>query len=680
MYIGVQIEAPDGLGSLAAGVRYYYAGRNEMHGILLIWFHPTDSTRWRAATIHIDEKFFEKELIESPPGLRKCKQQFNLPPAICDLEGLSLKAHGNRLDGKGGTGKDLVEERLSAIMFLLEKEDQILKADQPIKEIAKISKITGSKIHPWDLQYWFFAYILHGRSRFSLSPATHRNGTWSRADEAHVNTKFGRPAGKGRRNGWPSLPLRERIIKSYLDRCGTGVSMAEIHRKALTGEFGCLVLPDGRDGREVIHPRNEPFPSYGQFRYWVTQEFDLSAVQTTRNGKARARRSAIVDGGNTTGRLANFLEAVEVDAYRCNARPLSYRNETMPELVVARAICVTTGARVGIGFSLGGETKEAYRAMLWSMAVDKKQVAEAYGIPDEHLDWPMIGMCRSLLSDRGPAGQEALIEGLEKRFPIKSITPSYTPEAKPNVESSNPRSFDPEGAPTFVQSDLHVGGMMKQEVLRAAAENRSVSIVERLSPEMVADFHRLALTATPQAFWRYLDERLRSNALNMTLEDATRTFLRATVVKLDKVGVVFNGLQFNSKDFRDSGLHEKLVRRGITELKAYSLSLVGRVLWVQADGRLHQLEPMRRIRFDLEELNVPISELEDLAKKKKILQARTAESCQAAGVELESVVKALTGQFLNDGTRKSAKPGRGKKGQASQESAILKATSMKRAA
>lgn len=680
MHIGVQLETPDGLGSLAAGLRYHYAGRSEMHGILLVWFHPTETTRWRAAAIHIDEKLLEKELTESPPGIRKCNKQFNLPPSICDLEGLSLEPDTSLSDRKGGTGKDYVQARLTAITFLLEKEEQILTADRPLKEIARLSKLACSKTHQWDLQYWFFAYILHGRSRWALRPATHQNGTWSRADSAHLNTKFGRPAGEGRRKGWSSLPLRSRIIKSYLDKCGTGIGMAEIYRKALSGEFGCLVRPDGCDGREVFHPKNEPFPSYGQFRYCVEQEFGLSAVQTTRNGKVRARRGALVDGGNTTGRLANFLEAVEVDAYRCNARPLSYRHETMPELVVARAICVTTGARVGIGFSLGGETKEAYRAMLWSMAVDKKQVAEAYGIPANHLDWPMIGMCRSLLSDRGPAGQEALIEDLEKSFPIKSITPSYTPEAKPNVESSNPRSIDPEGAPTFVQSELHVAGLMKQEVLRAASENRSVSIVERLSPEAIDDFHRFAIPATPQALWRYLDERLRSNALNMTWEDATRTFLRASTVTVDKVGIVFNGLHFNSPHFRDSGLHEKLVRLGIKQLKAYSLSLVGRVLWVQADDRLHELGAMRRIRFDLEELDVPVSELEELARKKKVLRARTAESCQAAGVELESVVKVLTGEALNSGPRKSAKPGRGKKGQARQESAVLKATSMRKAA
>ena len=69
MHIGVQLEAPDGLGSLAANIRYYYAGRNEKNGVLLIWFHPTESTRWRAATMHIDEILFEKELIESPLGL-----------------------------------------------------------------------------------------------------------------------------------------------------------------------------------------------------------------------------------------------------------------------------------------------------------------------------------------------------------------------------------------------------------------------------------------------------------------------------------------------------------------------------------------------------------------------------------------------------------------------------------
>lgn len=677
VHIGVQLEAPDGLGSLAAGVRYHYAGRSGTNGVLLTWFYPTKSTRWRAATIHVDEKLFEKELTEYPAGLRQCKQQLYLPPAISDLDGVNQEARGCSWDVKSG---DHVEDRLSAITCLLEQEDQILSSDRPLKEIAKLGKLAGSKKHPWDLQYWFFAYVLHGRSRWALRPATHLNGTWSRADSERVNTKFGRHAGEGRRRGWSSLPMRNRIIKSYLDTCGVGVGMAEIHRKSLLGEFGCVVLPEGRDGRQVFHPRNEPFPTYGQFRYRVIQEFGLGAIQTTRNGRARVRRASVVDGGNTTGCVANFLESVEVDAYRCDARPLSYRHETMPALVVARAICVATGARVGIGFSLGGETTEAYRAMLWSMAVDKKIVAEIYGIPVKHMDWPMVGMCRSMLSDRGPAGQPALIEDLGKRFPIKSITPSYTPKAKPNIESSNPRSIDPEGAPSFVQSDLHVGGMMKAEILRAASENRSVSITERLSPEMLEDFYRLVMPATPQALWRYLNDRLRSNALSMTLEDATRTFLRPSTGTVDRAGVVFNGLHFSSTHFRESGIHEKLVRRGVKIVKAYSLSMVGRVLWVEADGSFLQLEAMRRIRFDLEELNVPVSELEELARKKNVLRGRTSESCQAAGVELEALVRAVTGEPLGGGTRKSAKPGRGKKGQARQEAAVLKATGTRRAA
>lgn len=678
MHIGVQLDAPDGLGSLTEGTRYYYAGRNAQSGVLLVWFYPTKTSRWRVATIHIDKQLFEKELTASPPGLKKCTQQFNLPPAIRDLEGINFEQLIRASHCEGKAHRDKVEFRLNAIQHLLEQEDQILLSDKPLREIAKLSKKAGSKTNLWDLQYWFFAFVLHARNHWSLKPATYQNGTWSREDPRHADRKLGRPAGEGRRKGWSSLPMRDRITKSYLNFCGTGISMKAIYRRALSEEFGCVVLPSGRDGRQTVHPKNEPFPSYGQYRYVVVQAFGLSEVQTTSYGRERVRRSAVVDKGNTTGRLSNFLESVEVDAYRCEARPASYRDETMPELVVARAICVTTGARVGIGFSLGGETKEAYRAMLWSMAVDKKLVAAAYGIPAEHLDWPMTGMCRAMLSDRGPAGQEALISTLEQRIVIKSITPSYTPESKPNVESSNPRSIDPEGVPSFVQSDLHVGGMMKREILRAASENRSVPIVDRLSPEMLTDFHRLALPATPQALWRYLIERLRSNALHLTEDEAARAFLRPCLAAVDKVGVVFNGIHFNSTTFKDSGLHEKFVRRGIEHVKAYTLSLVGRLLWVEADGRLYQLEALRRIRFDFEELNVPLTELEDLARKRKVLESRTKESCESAGVELASIVKMLTGEALSGGTRLMGKSGRGRKGQARQESAILKASNTRK--
>jgi len=351
----------------------------------------------------------------------------------------------------------------------------------------------------------------------------------------------------------------------------------------------------------------------------------------------------------------------------------------MPDLVVARAICATSGARVGIGFSLGGETQEAYRSMLWSMAVPKALVAEAYGIPLKHLDWPIQGMCRSHLSDRGPGGQASLLVNIQGSMPFKSITPSYSPKSKPNVESSNPRSFDPEGAPSYVQSELQVGSLMRQEVLRAAAENRSVSVLERLTPQMLRDFHRLGMTATAQSLWIYLQDRMRTCAVMMDSDTAVRSFLKRQTVNVDRVGIEFNGLHYNSNILKESGLHEQLVRQGIKSLTGYTLSLVARLIWVEVEGKLFQLESLRRIRHDDDELFVGVSQLEELARLKRLVHSTTRESSIAARAEFISTASLLNGHAPDSGIRKVGRPGRGK-GAALLEAQVIKANERKKAA
>lgn len=666
MYIGTQIEAPEGLGSLVQSQRYYYTSRSLSNGVLLVSFHSGPTTRWRVRTIHLDVELFELEMTSSPPGLRVCPVQARLPQALEELEGMIIATDDDPKVMKG------IEFRYQAIEFLLEAEEQILASAKPLKKIAALGKAQGSKVHPHDLQYWFFTFILHGRDKGALRPATHLNGTWSRQESPSVSKKLGRPSAQGRRKGWSAIPMHERIMKSYLRLSGSGVSMATIYRRAIVEEFGCVIHRTTEGGRQITHPANAPFPSYGQFEYCVSSRLGRPKIHLAKYGAARLKRAQIVDQGNTSGRLANLLENVETDGYQCSDRPLSYRHETMPALLVIRAVCGTSNARVGIGFSIGGENKEAYRAMLWSMAVPKALVAYVYGIPEEDLDWPMVGVPRSLLSDRGPAGFEDLIEERAADIAIKTITPSYAPKSKPAVEASNPKSTNIEGAPGYDQSDLHVAAMMKREVLRAASENRSVNVSDRLSPTMIRDFYVQGIPSTPQGVWQYLNARLRTNAVRMSEEAAARAFLRRVKLKLDKGGVVFCGLHYNSPSFRENGLHERLVRRGVSDLTGYVLSMVGCLIWVEAEGRMHRLEVQKRMRYLDEELNVPLSGLEALAHQKKILSARTDESGEAAAVELYALTKKVTGLDFNSGTRKHGNPGRGKKGQAREEAAVIK--------
>lgn len=670
MNFGQQLEVPDGLGSLVAGTRYYYCGRSADHGILLIWFYRTKDKQWRVSYVRMSARLVEKELTRSPPGIKPCKWQNSLPPALVDLEGINCEELSELVFKRKKSHLDDVQHRLESIYPLLDHEQEILQAQNPLKEIARIQKSLGLRSHVHRLQYWFFCYLLHGRNQWSLKPNTHRNGTWSRRDEVHGGKKFGRPHAGGKRRGWSSTYFREQVIESYLSRCGLGKTMQAIYSLACAEDFGCITIFDDQDRPQMIHPTNRPFPSYGQFRQIVINSLGLKQVQVTVYGQARMRKDAVVDEGNYSAQYANALESLEVDAYRCDDRPIgSASSDTLPALIVARAICGVTGKRLGIGFSIGGERQEAYKAMLVSMTMPAEMLARVYGLPKEAIRGHEPVMARSVLSDRGPAGQQSLLDGLEVKFPVKSITVSYSGQSKPTIESSNPRTPELEGAPSFVQSSHTVASMMKREVLRTLAENHQSNIIERLTPSTLHEFHTLSYPATPHFYWKYLSDRLRTCAQSMDWRDAIRAFATPTRFKVDKAGLGWKGVTFSSTKFRE-GLHEKLMRRGVEDIAGYTLSLVVRCVWVEIDGNLHELEPNLRIQFNQEELLLPLSSLMDIEQVKAEVDSATREAAQASLAHLHKTVKEQTGLEFSAGQRRGGAPK--KTGVASAEAKALR--------
>ncbi len=514
---------------------------------------------------------------------------------------------------------------LKIALPLLNKED-ILNAEDPLKELAAYAYADSEDHtkHPHRLQTWFFAYILHGNELWALKQPTGACGKWSRQDDDHADTKFGRPSlDLGAEHGWPSAPMRLQIEKSYLARCGLGVSMMSIHRDALREDFGCIVEKVG--GKYVIyHPENKPFPSYGQFRAVVISIFKLETVQTTVYGAPRMRSHAVVEEGNYTQQFANILESMEVDAYFVKERPRAmHSNKAMPALGVARGICVNTGAVVGVGFSLGSETADAYRSMLFCAAVPKSYIARLYGIPEKDLHWIMEGLPAAFKSDRGPAGSQHLVADLESRFPMKSITPSYSGQSKASIEASHPRDINLEGPPSYVISDLELPEMVKREIYRAASDNHTSDISSRLSDEMIYIFRQQGRVATPHNYWEVLTQRFRTSAHSMTIPQAVRAFWTPAEFKFDGYGVRYRHRYYTSDEFRNTGVHKQISELTDFKLKGYTLNMVVRYIHVEVKGKLFELEADRRTRIDKEEFFVPLSQLEATADELAILLFQT---------------------------------------------------------
>ena len=671
MHRGTQLTAPNGWGDLENNERYYFSGKHE-NQVLIVSFY-IHKGNWRVSQRHLANEAFEEALTGSPKKIIKIHEQYVLPPWLHQLEDVDFDSSEEiRYKKKKQKYIDQVKSRKTAIEPLLERQSEILTSDDPLSLITKIGRERAPKQHPYRLQLWFFAFILHGNNEWALKASQHAIGKWNRADKKYGLKKFGRTyKEKGTEYGWSSLHFAQKVEKTYLSYCGQYKTMTSIYNRAMLDNFGCEVQKHDSGRRSIYQPNNQPYPSYSQYRQIVVHSFGLDAVQTAVYGQVRMRNRATVNEGSYVAQFKNVLESIEVDAYRCDDRPHAvFSDEAMPALIVARAICVKTGAVVGVGFSLGGENREAYRSMLLCMALPKPLVAKLYGIPEKMLDWPMFGLSPSMLSDRGPAGFESLFDHLEVKIPVKSGAPSYQPRSKPFVEGSNPKSVLQQGAPSFILSDLDLQSMMRRELMRAVKQNRSKDISSHMSEQEIVEFNRLGLTATPQAYWAYLSDRLRTSGYNMSPNQAIKAFCKPVKLEVDSTGVLLHKRHYSSEAFRSEGLHAQAVRVKAKELKGYCIPLATRYVWMEFAGKLIELEALKSGSSNGEDYFIPLSVLEDLGKALSELQSRTRKSGRAANIEVENEFEELTRKAWGAGTSRSGTPKRGR-GTVTHETAVL---------
>lgn len=599
---------------------------------------------------HFEQGIQTGEIVASMP-------QSTMPPWLARYEGIDLGWSDENRRNARVRHEDRVDARLKHIQPLLDNEKEILSCDDPEKAINKFALECTPVQNAGRLRLWFLTYLLFGRNRFVLHYSIAAIGRWERSGSETV--KRGAPSiYKGKNHGYNvDDDMHKKIVEGFDRFARTGIAKRAIYQKSLQYIFKCRVAIDANRRRKYFHPSGAPFPSQYQFFYRITKEYGARTIAEVKIGRGRARVELVPSKGTFTESVCNLMERVEADGYFFEELPRGLiEGSPLPPLCQVRLRDVASGAIVGIGFSLGAERAAAYRMAAFCAAICKVKYCTLHGIDISSEEWPTIGLPIKYITDRG-VGATATAFARDAAFKpvIRELTPSYSGQSKAVIESSHLKTTSNLDAPSYIQSKLTPGQLIRREILRTVRDNDSMLVQSRLTSDLV----NLVRNPTPIGIWEALDKLGRNDAQRISFEDAVRTFLSKVPVRVKADGVFLLGRRYDSEHLRATMILDKVARSQGLDMQAYYLDGCARYIWIQVEGQLVELELQLALRVQDQTKNVSLEELQQWEMHERRQRSIHDEHVNASMTEMRMRFEDETGKKWDSGTKKSGRARRG---------------------
>lgn len=645
--VGTQFICTKASRSLRINQKYYFAGARPNQTILLVWFHKSSNT-WKPYTLELMSSDMQ-DLIQCG-SLSIVREQCSMPQWLEKANGLNFEELEDlRVGRTRQTYREYVNHRVQFIAEAAENYKTILASANPNSELSYYRRKSANNVNRGRYRLWFWTFVLHGFNCWSLAPAFMECGTWLRTTEKHKERKFGRPSKSPTCFTSPGHLCHELSIKGFLKFHGQYKTIHEIYEKTLTKVFKVIKVKDDLTGFYYTHPKNLPFPSIAQFRKCVIKELGIDGYHRKLYGSKHLRRNAKYNQGSFLSAHLNILDELIADAFTVEQIPVRFDERGPADLLYCvRGRCATTGAIVGIGFSQGTENADAYRSMLFCCTAPRELIARLYGLSIDVVEqWITRGLSPSYQTDRGP-GAAIRIEDSAGRSHLarKTIVPSGDGQGNAISEASHPRERLIQGYEQRPLSSLNVIEMMKKEIIRCISDNDSRDVTDRLSDQAVQDFFRNRRAATPNNYWKYLESMFCTNALDLDVSHAIRTFLKEIVFVLDRNGLRLNERIYGSDAFANTHFF-KHAPRGLT-LKGYVVPCAIRVAWVEVNGKLIEVERKSTLRSQSDANNLSLEDSVQLANQRKTLKSAARHQASAAQSYHRSVFEKETGREWED--------------------------------
>ena len=576
------------------------------------------------------------------------------PPWLVPLEGVAIEHLENRRSSTKESYEQKVNKRFAAISSLVARRDEVLADDDPDALINAEAKSMRPCQNAARLRLWFYTYVVFGQTKWALLPPLHRIGAWNREGSGRTK-KLGRPSRKGRRHGYRcDVVMQQMILKGFLSHKSPHKTQNKIYSEILTREFGCVSTKKNVQPIEYGHPQGKPFPSFPQFKYWISKMISPKELVIALQGKHGARAKS-GSKGSFADSLINVNQRIEFDGYYISEKLSGLiEGSAVDSFCVVRAVCALSGMILGIGFSEGKENMAAYRMAIYSMACDKVKFCAQYGLGISAEEWPSAGLSGGMVLDRGPA---AGYEVQPEIHWLKSVelTPVYSGQSKATVESSHPRDKKTLGQPTHFHSKLDFVQMAKREILGVLKANHTSDAGLRMDEEMIL----AGIKPTPHDIYTYWSMRGRDSSIGIPLDTAVRQFLDVRPAAIRKDGVYFYGRKYRSRALEETGVFDLVARQGVINTSAYVLIMCVRHIWIEVKGVLFELDFVRTARTSLGTIDISLRDLQEIDQIRRDRAADLRDERPAHDQHFDDRFKQNTGEDWDAGKRKIGPPSKG---------------------
>lgn len=604
------------------------------------------------AIVVLEREDFEKRLqereIELVQELPEELQDLASSKSVSELDASACQKLKTTHSERASRFTDLVEP------LKLQFKELVFESD-PIAAIKEFANGCTPQQNGQRLVAKFFIYALAGFDADAVAYRTEQIGQWDR--QKHKR-KFGRPAkGAGANHVHPVTPeLKEDALRGWETFQMLGRSITTVYRMTALKIWRCHKEVDDKERSFLAQKDGKPFATYDQFYEILTDTFGVERIMQAKNGQAYFREMHATPVGKYSEAIGNFGEKTEADGQWIVELATELDGETpAPPLIAVRIDCVGSSYSTGLGFSLNGESADAYRMARLCESMDKVEFCSYFGLIITEDDWPTKGLSAEHGFDQGAGSTAAADSRTESGVPVaKSMATAHMGQDKATVEAGHRRSIPMRERPTHIQTNLSVIDLCRRELLRVIAMNKSRDASGRCGADLVAHLNAV----TPDAIRKELFRRCRVDLRPMTPAKSIESFM--TPIELKRTS---HGLQLGCHVYDVEPLKESSVWRSVSlgensTVPGFALAVTTRFVHAKVEGKLYKLEAMLPMSEGTDQLYVPLSELQKLGKKLDEMKRDAASAKHAEEVDAAIKFKEQTGRDYTGGV---VKPGAAKR-------------------